>query len=414
MSKPIAFTPRQVSRDPSQPVERRILFYLPGYDPDAERRYRTLFVREIRRYARGFGIALPTISRPITSDDGRTQHWTIQSQDSRASTRTVYDVLLWSDLARRDMKRSYILGACLNAWALLHAAASGTLVRLYRASWKCANVIVYPFVMSLLLLAAFFLAGLLGHGLLGIGLGLPTWIALSAGCAVGFYALKKTAPRLDRAFLWQLMHDWIFHWQHAGGRRRDYEARLDEFADHILARIRQAECDEILLVGHSTGGLTAVELAARLLAKDPGLGREGPVFSLLTLGSSLPIVALQPSAHATRAAVEQLMTSQRLVWVDYQAPQDWMNFPGFNPGQDLPLDLPVADTVNPIIRSARFSEIIDAQTYRQIRMRPFRMHFQFLMANDHAGVFDIFALSLGSRYLRERVLGEVSTPLGSG
>jgi len=74
----------------------------------------------------------------------------------------------------------------------------------------------------------------------------------------------------------------------------------------------------------------------------------------------------------------------------------------------------VADTVNPIIRSARFSEIIDAQTYRQIRMRPFRMHFQFLMANDHAGVFDIFALSLGSRYLRERVLGEVSTPLGSG
>lgn len=414
MSKPIAFTPRQVSRDPARPIERRILFYLPGYDPDAERRYRTLFVREMRRYARGFGIALPTITRPVTGDDGKNQHWTIQSRDSRANTRTVYDVLLWSDLARRDMTKPYAVGVCLNAWALLHVAASGTLARLYRANWKCGNVILYPFVMSVILLAAFLSAGLLGHGLLGIGLGLPTWIALSVGCGVGFWALRKVAPRLDRAFLWQLMHDWIFHWQHAGGRRRDYEVRLDEFAEHILARIRQSDCDEILLVGHSTGGLTAVELAARLLAKDPGLGREGPVFSLLTLGSSLPIVAFQPRAHATRAAVERLLTSRRLVWVDYQAPQDWMNFPGFNPGRDLRLNLAPAETANPIIRSARFSEIIDAQTYRQIRLRPFRMHFQFLMANDRAGVFDIFALTLGSRCLRDRVLGEVSTPLGCG
>jgi hypothetical protein len=158
----------------------------------------------------------------------------------------------------------------------------------------------------------------------------------------------------------------------------------------------------------------AVELAARLLALDDQIGTDGRPLSLLTLGSSLPIVALQPRARATRAAVEQLVKSQRLVWVDYQAPQDWMNFPGFNPIRDLSLGLHEAETINPIIRSAKFSEIIDAKTYRQIRLRPFRMHFQFLMANDHAGVFDIFALSLGSRRLRDRVLQDDSTPLGIG
>ncbi len=60
---------RQVSPDPDPPVARRILFYLPGYDPDGEHRYRTLFLREIRRYARIFGIrsrGFPAPSRART------------------------------------------------------------------------------------------------------------------------------------------------------------------------------------------------------------------------------------------------------------------------------------------------------------------------------------------------------------
>ncbi len=414
MPKRITFTPRLASQDPARVVERRLLFYVPGYDPDAERRYRALFVRELRRYARSFRIKAPSITRPVTAGDGRSQAWTIEAQEGGTRTRTVYEVLLWSDLVRRDMARPYGRSACLNAWALLHVAANGTLARLYRANWKCGNVILYPFVMSLLLLAAALGTGFLGHGLLGIGLGLPSWIALLIGTGVGLWGLRTLAPRLDRAFLWQLMHDWIFHWQHATGRRPDYQQRIDAFAAHVLARIGQADYDEVLIVGHSTGGLAAVDLAARLLAAAPRLGINGSVFSLLTLGSSLPIVALQPGARATRAAVARLATSPRVVWVEYQAPQDWLNFPGFNPAQDLALGLSEAETVNPIIRSAKFSEIISAETYRQIRMRPFRMHFQFLMANDRAGVFDVFALSLGSRCLRDRVLRDDSAPLGRG
>lgn len=414
MPRRITFTPRQHVRDPAAPVERRVVFYVPGYDPDAERRYRTLFVRELRRYTRRFRSKTPSLSPAVTCHDRNIQTWTIEAEDGQVRTRTDYIVLLWSDLVRRDMARSYAVSACRNAWALLHVAASGTLTRLYRANWKCGNVILYPFVMSLLLLAGVLGSGLLSHGLFGNGLGLPSWIALLIGIGIGFLGLKMTAPRLDRAFLWQLMHDWIFHCEHASNRRPDYQRRVDEFAAQILSRIGQSEYDEVLIVGHSTGGLMAVELAARLLAIDDRVGNDGPPLSLLTLGSSLPIVALQPEARATRAAVERLLRSPRLVWVDYQAPQDWMNFPGFNPSSDLSLGLRETETMNPIIRSAKFSEIIDAQTYRQIRLRPFRMHFQFLMANDRAGVFDFFALSLGSRSLRDRVLEDDSSPLGIG
>jgi hypothetical protein len=90
-----------------------------------------------------------------------------------------------------------------------------------------------------------------------------------------------------------------------------------------------------------------------------------------------------------------------------------MNFPGFEPARDLRLKVPKGQVANPMIRSAKFREIIDPGTYRQIRARPFRMHFQFLMANDYAGAYDIFALTLGPQCLRDRVLAENKTPLGA-
>jgi len=249
------------------------------------------------------------------------------------------------------------------------------------------------------------------YWLLSIGLGLPAWAAVALGIVGGLAALWRMAPWLERAFLWQLMNDWVFNWQHANGRRPDYDTRLDAFTDHVQSRVSAAGIDEVIFVGHSTGALTAVELAARLLSRDQRLGHEGPTLSLLTLGSSIPIVAMQPQARSTRAEIESLTASQRLVWVDYQAPQDWMNFPGFDPARDLRLRVPAAEVANPVIRSAKFSEIIDPETYRQIRAHPFRMHFQFLMANDYPGVYDIFALALGPQCLRDRVLTEYTEPV---
>lgn len=413
MAPRIAYTPHKPPAQPPRPVRRRILFYLPGYDPDAKRRYHALFVRELRRYTTRFGLAAPRMSRATTSLCGHAQTWDVSVGTGELRTDTTYTVMLWDDLVRRDMARSHLLGTCLNALALLHAAATGTLIRLYRANWKCGNVILYPFVMTLLLLAAFLLLAITGHIHLTASLDLPAWLALGLGLGAGLIALRALAPWLSRAYLWQLMHDGVFHWQHARGRRNDYLARLDVFAAHILDRIHATQADEILLVGHSTGALTAVELAARLLERDPKLGLEGPVLSLLTLGSSLPLVAMQPQALTTRAEVRSLVTSQRLGWVDFQAPQDWMNFPGFNPVRDLDLGVPETGIANPLIRSAKFREIIAPDLYHRISLQPFRMHFQFLMANDAPGVFDIFALTLGGRCLRDRVMSDDVSILGS-
>jgi hypothetical protein len=80
-----------------------------------------------------------------------------------------------------------------------------------------------------------------------------------------------------------------------------------------------------------------------------------------------------------------------------------MNFPGFNPVEDLGLAVPVAERFNPVIRSARFRDIMTDKTYRAVLRRPFRMHFQYLMANERAGEYDYVMIVCGPTTLAERV-----------
>ena len=423
MSKPVSHTPPGMPEPRPGRVARRHVFYLPGYDPEARSRYRLLFVRELTRYAKVFGQAKRVIGRaeagPLlgASPEGEplVQAWRVAAHPRTDGAETTYEVLLWDDIVAHDFARSKFVSSALLLAGTAHALGAGKLVTFYKLHWKYGNVILYPFVMLLMLAVAAGAVAFGVHAALGEGgaldLGLPALVTVPAGLLAGLALLAAMEAALHRIFFWQLLNDWVFNWQHGQGWRGDYERRLDAFADHARARLRDLDAagpppDEILIVGHSSGALTAVEVAARLIAHDPRLGEAGgPSLGLVTLGSGLPLVALQPRARRLRAEIASLVTCRRLVWVDYGAPQDWMNFPGFNPAADLDLGLGAdALVANPIIRSARFREIISPETYKRVRFRPFRMHFQFLMSNDRPGEYDFFDMTLGPRRLLDRVL----------
>lgn len=411
MPNPVSFTPPALQDAHPGPVRRRHVFYVPGYDPEARSRYRLLFVRELTRYAKRFGEAKREIGRATTGPDGLIQTWDVGAHPASGGAETTYDVLLWDDIVAGDFARSKFVSVALLFAGTLHALMAGKLFAFYRLNWKYGNVILYPFVMVLLLAATTALVAILVHAQLGDGhdhsLGLSPWLSLPLGILAGLAWIKAIEALLNRIFFWQLLNDWIFNWQHGQGWRPDYDRRLDVFADYVLSRVAEfgeGAVDEVMIVGHSSGALTAVEVAARVLARDAALGTGTPNLSLVTLGSGLPLVALQPRARRLRAEIASLVTSRRIVWVDYQAPQDWMNFPGFNPIQHLDLAFGPEPIANPLVRSARFREIISPETYYKVRWRPFRMHFQFLMANDQRGDYDFFAMTLGPQRLRERVL----------
>ncbi|ACA20622.1 conserved hypothetical protein [Methylobacterium sp. 4-46] len=405
MTGTIGYTPPDFPQGPGGPVRRRQVFYLPGYDPESHKRYRALFVRELSRYGRRFDLPRRRVSPARASPDGLVQAWTVEAGRATWETRIDYEVLLWDDLVRQDFRRPLPLSMLLLTVGILHALATGKLFRLYALNWKYGNVILYPFVMTVLLVVLGVFLGLgLGAGLERGGTGLPALASVGFGLLGGVGAVILATPLLDRIFLRQLINDWVFNWQHSNGWRPDYEARLSALADHVAARIAETPADEVMLVGHSSGALTAVELAARLLART---GRRD--LSLVTLGAGLPLVAVNPRARRVRAEIAALVESERVVWADFQAPQDWMNFPGFNPGRDLALP-PRRRTANPAIRSARFKDILSPEVYAKISARPFRMHFQYLMSNDLPGEYDFFALVLGPQRLRERVLAPEIVP----
>lgn len=414
MPDPAAHTPPASQDARPGPVRRRHVFYVPGYDPEARSRYRLLFVRELTRYAKRFGEAKREITRAVLSPDGLVQSWNVGALPGGGGAETTYDVLLWDDIVARDFARSKFVSVALLVTGTLHALAAGKLAAFYRLNWKYGNIILYPFVMVLLLAASAALIAAAAQAYLGpghaSGPGLPPWLALALGGLAGLAWIRAIEALLNRIFFWQLLNDWVFNWQHGQGWREDYDRRLDAFADRVLCRVAEFRAggeaegiDEILIVGHSSGALTAVEVAARVLARDPVLGVGTPTLALVTLGSGLPLVALQPRARRLRAEIASLVTSRRIVWVDYHAPQDWMNFPGFDPVEQLDLGLGREPAANPLVRSAKFREIISPNTYRKVRWRPFRMHFQFLMANDQRGDYDFFAMTLGPQRLRERV-----------
>ncbi|MFE1602471.1 alpha/beta hydrolase [Methylobacterium sp. ID0610] len=406
MARTIGFTPPALAEASSGPVRRRHVFYVPGYDPESHKRYRALFARELSRYAKRFAL-WRRISPATASPDGRVQSWTVEAGGDGWETHTTYEVLLWDDLVRQDFRRPLWVTMLLLTAGVLQTTATTQLFRMYRLNWKYGNIILYPFVMTLALVLA---AGGIGWFVAGLPTGLGPAANAGLGAVAGFAALAAALailPHYDhRIFLRQLINDWVFNWQHSNGWRRDYEERLSWFADYAAARGRAVGADEVMIIGHSSGALTAVEVAARLLERTEG---SGTALSVLTLGGGLPLVALNPLAQPARAAIARLVESDRVVWADYQAPQDWMNFPGFNPARDLALP-PLARIANPLIRSTKFRELLDPAVYAKISFRPFRMHFQFLMSNDRPGEYDFFALTLGPQALRDRVLAPQIVP----
>ncbi len=383
-------------------VGRRHVFYLPGYDPEARTRYRALFVRELGLYARRFGGGRRVVGRSEISDDRCIQAWTVPAHAASGAVETRYEVLLWDDIVARDFARPSLVSLALLVKGTLYALLTGRITRFSRLNWKYAGVILYPFVLTLLLLLAGGGLAWLVDALIAPPAGWLALVPMAASVLVALGVGAACRPWLDRIYFWQFVNDWVFHFQHGHGQRRDYEARLDRFTDHMLDRLSEfshrseGAPDEVVILGHSTGAMSAVEVAARLLDRHPDLDVVKSRLALVTLGSALPLVALHPRAERLRADIARIVQARRIFWIDYVAAQDWLNFPRFNPIRDLDLGLPAnAVIANPTIRSARFSDIIDEATYRKVRKRPFRMHFQYLMANERRGPYDFFAMMLG-------------------
>ncbi|MEO1549670.1 MAG: hypothetical protein AAFR93_04460 [Pseudomonadota bacterium] len=399
--------------DPEQKRFRRIVFYIPGYDPMSARRYRELYRAEGAKQAAisGYKVAVQGVT------GAGEYRWRVHYEGPEGTAETLFCLCAWNDLVRGSMARSIpgIYGVMLRtSWTYIASGAFGALLRLRAAPMLAA---VYPVVM---LLAQAGLALALAVWVMGatpsLWLGVPLGLGAGTALLVGF-------RRLDtRIFAYYLMTDYAFSAQLRGATPPQMEAREAEFAARIRAALdggMEGEIggpvDEVLVIGHSSGAHVGVGVVARLLAAGPVPAR--PALSFLSLGQVIPMVSFLPKATALRRDLRVLARTKVLCWVDVTAPGDGACFALSDPVHVSGVAPPPADKHNPKILSAAFSHTLSRQTAGRTRFQFFRRHIQYLCAFDRPGWYDYFQVSAGPKTLDARygargaTASRIETPL---
>ncbi|MBU6455989.1 MAG: hypothetical protein KGQ48_00465 [Bradyrhizobium sp.] len=382
-------------------VERRHVIYVQGYDPRGLAQYYRMFRTELRKFGRLYQLTA-TINRPQGAADSETAYWTIDTRASDWQTHTRYEFLRWEDLIQRDLAEPIwrtIFRSTQLFWRIIF---NGTLARFWKAHWRFALFIAYPHFMLLVeALASLLIALACGKGLEALGVTGPSNIAVATAVFVAaLIALLKFTE--SRSYLLYLMADMIWTWQFAHRLRPEWDQRIDRFAKNLVDAASSSDADEVVIVGHSSGSFLAVEILARALNLDPDIGRHGPRIALLTIGGNLPIVGFNAAAQDFRDHLRRLAVEPSIDWIDCQARKDVMNFYPFDAITGHGIDVG-ARRRNPRIVPVRFRDIIEPAHYNVFRWQFFRVHFQFVMANERPHPYDYFMIACGPVPLRERM-----------
>jgi len=382
-------------------VQHRHIIYVQGYDPRGLAQYYRMFRTELRKFGRLYQLAA-TVGRPKTAPDGETASWAIETKADDWQTRTSYDFLRFEDLIQRDLAAPIWRTVLQAIWIYWRLVFTGTIARFWRAHWRFATFITYPHV--LLLAEALCTLGIaFGFGTGLDALGIPRVLSIAAAAALfvaGLGSLLKYTE--NQTYLLYLLSDTIWTWEFSHRARPEWDARIDRFAEHLASVARTSDADEIVIVGHSSGSFLGTEILARALRLDPGLGRHGPRIVLLTIGGNFPIVGFHAASTEFRGHLRQLAIEPSIDWIDCQSRKDVMNFYPFDPVAGHGIDVGPLRR-NPQVVSVRFREIIKPEHYNAFRWKFFRVHFQFVMANERPHAYDFFMIACGPVPLRERM-----------
>jgi hypothetical protein len=278
-----------------------------------------------------------------------------------------------------------------SASAFFDFVLSGAAWRYFRANWKYGAFFLFPYLFQGLFAAVAIQIGCWTANyfqLAGI-----VWIGtVAAAGALVFLGLMQWPGRRWRVL--QALDDWIFSSDYIHGRRPDIEARLDGFADQLIACTRDLSLDEIVIAGHSMGATLAIDLIARALAREPQLGQRGPALCVLTVGSTIPKFTLHPAGDRLRHSAAAIADEPSIAWAEYHARDDAISFYKFDPVTSLRLDdKPVAS--KPMIRRVQIHDMLQPQTFWRHRFKFMRLHYQFVMANERRSIYDYYMTVCG-------------------
>jgi pimeloyl-ACP methyl ester carboxylesterase len=381
--------PRNLSSLESCLITRRRIIYVHGYDPQGAQGYYSLFGNQLKR-ACALWNAKFALS-PLALDSADLASWTVTMNGPNWQVSTAYDFVRWEDVVRTNTAEPLIRQIPRGVRWMLGDLATGTTLRVFRASWQFG---LHHIVLQLLLLAwiaTSMAAGTLAWYIARHKLGVPASIGFGISVAIFFATFMALRPLANRWFVIRVNNHWPYLREFGRGEPTCFDRPIEVGAARLKEMVNANDADEIVMVGHSGGAPLAQGMVARALELDPDLGRRGPRVILLTIGSVTPAVSLHPRARKMREIIRRLAIEPSITWIEVQARKDPLNFWDFDPvgGSGVQLG---PERCNPLVWQVRFRDMLSAETYRKLRWKLFRLHFQYIMANHMRASYDYFML----------------------
>lgn len=364
-------------------VRKRQVFYLSGFDPRGARHYHRLYQSEAGKQGAVTGTSYAVSPRRKVAP--YIHRWDVKHGDCE----TRYDFLAWDDIIRAEWSEG-VAGTLRDVWFFFrYYFLNGHI-------WKFGRDRPHPLIAGfyplVLVTVTILLAAAAACGILNAWPNIFGFIA-GVGAAYGIFRSGLAFGHKFAAF-W-LSRIYVFSVRWARGDIPAVTPRLALFASAVTQALADPEIDEVLVVGHSVGGMISVPMLRDVLTSTADIP-QGKL-SFLTIGACIPLASFWHAAEEYRRDLSIVAHDPRLSWVDYTAKTDGATFYLLDPvtGSGIPRQ----SRGRPILLSPRFFTLFHACEYKRIRFNWYKMHFLYLMAGQIAGDYDFFKLTAGPRKL---------------
>jgi hypothetical protein len=371
-------------------IRSRCVFFVGGYEPKTPKAFFERLEREMGHFEATWGVETSTTNVALPSVDVGSAT-VVTSKAGSWQVTTEFQFFGLDSIVTRDFARPLPVRVFRYLVAFFDYWLSGTAFSIFAKSWRFGLYFFYPFAVTSFFFLAVLLASFAALRFAGIDApGVPALIALLA-----LLPLLSTLGK--RWSVTHLMDLWSFSLEYLRGRRPEAEALMEHYAAIVAKTVNAQQFDEIILVGHSTGGGLILDIAARSLKAEPGLARRAAEVSLLTLGSTALKFGLHPAATTYRNKVQSLVDETSLQWSEFQCLIDVINFYKTNPvmGMGLRPRVQSDSSAFPIVRKIHLRNMVGRTAYKRMRGRFFRIHYQFISANKRKYYYDFFQICFG-------------------
>lgn len=382
---------------PENTVKSRSLFMVGGYEPKSPHAFFQRTRRELGRSLETWQETQPEATAEVVSEelssDGLLATATILS-DRNVSTQ--FNFCVWNDIVLNDFSLPIVVRVGKYVRTFAEYVLTGTLFKMLGQAWRFSLYFLYPMIA---LAVVTLLASATGRLLVAVLPESAPSIAVgwAAGAATWWGLLKASGRRL---FVLHLMDLWSFSRAYAGEGRPDARQHIDRWARAVADRDAAGEDDEIILVGHSTGGAVILDVAATALAMNSALGSGRARITVLTVGSTALKIGLHPSARWFRDKVQSLVSSSKIQWIECQSMTDAINFYKTDPVKAMGLE-PNAGQQKPEVHLVRMKHMVKPAFYKRMRRNFFRVHYQFIMGNTLDYAYDFYAFCCSGQRIQE-------------